>query len=61
MKEQFWNEEVQKAVERLSRKRLIELLLNVWDTATFIYVDETDAQRIKCIEDTINTAIGIDG
>ncbi len=61
MKEQFWNEEVQKAVKRLTRKKLIELLLDVWDTATIIYADETDTQRIKYIENTINTVIGIDG
>lgn len=60
MKEKFWNEEVQKGVESLSKEELEELVLDIWDTATVVYVDETDTQRIMYVENRINKLIGIE-
>ena len=60
MKERFWNEEVKKGVESLSKEELEELVLDIWDTATIVYVDETDTQRITYVENRINKLIGIE-
>jgi hypothetical protein len=60
MKKQFWNEEVQSSVEKLSKEKLEDLILDIWDTATIVYCDETDSQRIKYIGDAINRIIGIE-
>ncbi|WP_099346969.1 hypothetical protein [Clostridium tertium] len=60
MKERFWNEEVKKGVESLSKEELEELVLDIWDTATIVYVDETDTQRIMYVENRINKLIGIE-
>ena len=58
MKKNFWNEEVQKSIEKLNKRQLQELLMDIWDTATVIYADETDTERIEVIEDSINKLIG---
>ncbi|MDU6364682.1 MAG: hypothetical protein E6582_14325 [Clostridium sp.] len=60
MKERFWNEEVKKGVESLSKEELEVLVLDIWDTATIVYVDETDTQRIMYVENRINKLIGIE-
>ena len=60
MKERFWNEEVKKGVESLSKEELEELVLDIWDTATIVYIDETDTQRIMYVENRINKLIGIE-
>ena len=60
MKERFWNEEVKKGVESLSKEELEEWVLDIWDTATIVYVDETDTQRIMYVENRINKLIGIE-
>lgn len=55
----YWNKEVQLKVKKLTKSKMVDLVLDLYDTANVNYCDETDTDRLKYIENIINKYIEI--